>query len=116
MGTVTFTNLGPSVEISIAITSCQHGKSYPIHIHTGTSCADEMSQGGHWDPPRGEGIPAIDCVNAIGMVLTQRDATDAKPWTVGPPAESNVIGHVMVLHDPDDPTKRIACGELKAQK
>jgi hypothetical protein len=115
MGVVTFTNLGPSIEISIALTQCQNGKSYPIHIHTGTSCADEMSQGGHWDPPRGEGIPNVACSNAIGMVLTQRDSSDAKPWTVGPPMESNVVGHVMVLHDPDDPTKRIACGEIKAQ-
>jgi hypothetical protein len=48
-------------------------------------------------------------------MLTQRTTTDPKPWTVGPPAESNVIGHVMVLHDPDMPTKRIACGEIKAQ-
>jgi hypothetical protein len=34
---------------------------------------------------------------------------------VGGAAESNVIGHVVVLHDPDDPMKRIACGEIKKQ-
>jgi hypothetical protein len=115
-GSVTFTNLGATVEVSIAITQCQNGKSYPIHIHAGTSCADEMSQGGHWDPPRGEGIPDVVCMNAIGMVLTQRDASDAKPWTVGGSEATNVIGHVVVLHDPDMPMKRIACGEIKAAK
>jgi Cu/Zn superoxide dismutase len=112
----TFTNLGSSVELSIGITSCVSGKSYPIHIHTGMSCADAMSQGGHWDPPRGEGIPNVECgMMAYGTVLVDRAASDAKPWTVGPPADSNVIGHVMVLHDPDDNTKRIACGEIKSQ-
>ena len=35
--------------------------------------------------------------------------------TICTPAESNVIGHVVVLHDPDDNTKRIACGEIKSQ-
>jgi hypothetical protein len=80
------------------------------------SCADEMSQGGHWDPPRGEGIPNVTCANAIGMVLAQREASDDKPWTVGGAPETNVIGHVVVLHDPDMPMKRIACGEIKAAK
>jgi hypothetical protein len=115
MGIVTFTNLGPAVEISVAVTGCIHGKSYPIHIHSGTSCADEMSQSGHWDPPRGEMIPNVECMNAVGTAVYQRESSDAKPWTVGPPEESNVIGHVVVLHDPDMPMKRIACGQIKAQ-
>jgi hypothetical protein len=54
-------------------------------------------------------------MNAIGTILYQREITDAKPWSVGEAAESNVIGHVVVLHDPDDPMKRIACGQIKAQ-
>jgi hypothetical protein len=55
-------------------------------------------------------------MNAIGTVLAQRPATDDKPWTVGGPDATNVIGHVVVLHDPDTKTKRIACGEIKAVK
>jgi hypothetical protein len=101
--------------MSGALTGCVSGKNYPIHIHSGMSCTDAMSQGGHWDPPRGEQIPDVACMNAIGTILYQREITDAKPWSVGEAAESNVIGHVVVLHDPDDPMKRIACGQIKAQ-
>jgi len=28
---------------------------------------------------------------------------------------SDVIGHVVVIHDADDPTKRIACGKVSKQ-
>ncbi|HKU38346.1 MAG TPA: hypothetical protein VJR89_09365, partial [Polyangiales bacterium] len=85
------------------------------HIHGGMSCADAMSQGDHWDAPRGEGIPDLMCNNAIASDVYMREYNDPKPWSVGAPAESNVIGHVVVLHDPDDKMKRIACGQIKAQ-
>ncbi|HKP59356.1 MAG TPA: superoxide dismutase family protein [Polyangiales bacterium] len=115
-GMATFTNLGPSVELSIALTGCTSGKNYPFHIHEGTSCTDAMSQGAHWDPPRGEGIPDIPCSGGVAATVYMRETSDAKPWTVGDPAASNVIGHVVVVHDPDDPMKRISCGQIKAQK
>ncbi len=115
MGTATFTNLGPTVELSVAVTACTSGKNYPIHIHEGSDCADAMTQGAHWDPPRGEGIPDVPCMNAIGTFVYNREIGDAKPWSVGAPAESNVVGHVVVIHDPDDPMKRIACGKIEAR-
>jgi Cu/Zn superoxide dismutase len=115
MGSVTFTATSGGVSVAITINGCVNGKSYPIHIHEGSSCADTAMQGPHWDIPRGEGIPNVVCMGTTGMVSYTRLSSDAKPWTIGDPAASNVVGHVMVLHDPDDTTKRIACGKIAAQ-
>jgi hypothetical protein len=113
-GTVNFTKTASGVDAAISISGCVAGKSYPIHIHMGTSCADVAMQQAHWDPPRGEGIPNVPCTGTTGSETYSRASSDAKPWTIGDPAESNIVGHVVVVHDADDPTTRIACGKITA--
>ena len=56
----------------------------------------------------------IRCHNpAIYCTLVGREATDPKlTWTVGGDATSNVVGHVIVVHDATTPSKRIACGKI----
>jgi hypothetical protein len=112
MGSVTFTTIPTGVSAAITINGCVDGKSYPIHIHDGSSCVDVASQMGHWDIPRGEGIPNVMCVGTTGTVSYTRLSNDPKPWTIGDPAASNVVGHVVVLHDATDTTQRIACGKI----
>ena len=113
-GMIAFRKISGGVNMTISLLGCADGKSYPIHIHEGASC-DPMSQGAHWDPPRGEGIPDLECQGFRASASYTRASSDAKPWTIGDPAASNVVGHVMVLHDADDPTKRIECGQIVAQ-
>jgi hypothetical protein len=113
-GTATFSTVSTGVTVAVSITGCVSGKSYPIHIHQGTSCADTMSQGAHWDVPRGEGIPMVVCSGTTGMLAMPytRLSSDAKPWSIGDGSASDMVGHVVVLHDPDVPATRISCGAI----
>ena len=112
-GLASFTTTSAGVELSVMITGCVSGKSYPIHIHEGTSCESTMAQGPHWGPARGEGIPNIACGGSVGSTTLSRGKSDPTlTWTLGDMSESDVIGHVMVIHHADDTTKRIACGKV----
>src|SRR5262249_3785261 len=102
-----------SVTVTLTINGCTAGKSYPAHIHQGTSCTDATAQGGHWDMTRGEGIPSLMCNGTTATVTYTRTAADAAvAWSVGGEATTNVIGHVIVVHD--DTGARIACGPIAA--
>jgi hypothetical protein len=104
-----------SVTLTFTINGCVAGKSYPTHIHQGTACTDATTQGGHWDTTRGEGIPNISCSGTTGTVTYTRAATDATlKWSIGDGSATDVIGHVIVVHDPDTTTTRIACGVIAA--
>jgi Cu/Zn superoxide dismutase len=117
-GTATFTKPTPTstdVKVVVALKDCEAGKSYPVHIHEGTSCADAMAQGEHWGPQRGEGIPNVVCSGTTGMSETTRPATPTNTaWTIGGDAMTNVVGHAFVVHAPDVPMMppRIACGVI----
>jgi hypothetical protein len=51
-GTAEFSKVGTSeVDVTIEVTGCEDGKSYPVHIHEGTSCDSVATQGGHWGAP-----------------------------------------------------------------
>jgi len=104
-----------SVTVTITLTGCVTGKAYPVHIHTGSACTDTTTQGGHWDMTRGEGIPNIMCTGTTGTTTLNRPATDATlKWSVGDGSATDVIGHTIVVHDPDVPMTRIACGTITA--
>lgn len=104
-----------SVTVTLTINGCVAGKMYSAHIHVGAACTDTTTQGGHWDMTRGEGIPMITCNGTTGTVTYNRAATDATlAWSVGGAATTNVIGHTVVVHDPDMPMTRIACGVIAA--
>lgn len=102
-----------SVTLTLTLSGCVDGKVYPAHIHTGPGCTDATAQGGHWDTTRGEGIPSITCAGTTGTTTINRAATDpTTAWSVGGAAATNVIGHVIVVHDPDVTTTRISCGAI----
>lgn len=141
-GTAVFTKRPYGVDLSISVTGCTDGKSYPVHIHDGASCTDAASQGGHWglDPAaaatpeptmaaagsnasaaagagagptetlkaRGEGIPDIVCSGTMGTSMHKRSTPDPRgTWSILTDPRSNVVGHVLVVHDG---SARIACG------
>ena len=102
-----------SVTVKITLNNCVDGKAYPVHIHTGAACTDATTQGGHWDMTRGEGIPNIMCSGTSGTTTYNRAATDATlKWSVGDGSATDVIGHTIVVHDPDVNMTRVACGVI----
>ncbi len=109
-----------SVTLRLTIRGCVEGKVYGVHIHAGSACTDNASQGEHWDTARGEGIPSITCVTAgmipsgtSGTTTINRVATDPLlAWSVGGDIATDVIGHTIVVHDPDVPMTRVACGVI----
>jgi Cu/Zn superoxide dismutase len=113
MGSANFASGANGVNLSVMISGCQSDKEYPIHIHQGTSCESAMTQGAHWDTTRGEGIPNVKCGERQGATSVSRPSTDATlAWSVGDGTATDVVGHVVVIHDADEPTQRIACGVI----
>jgi hypothetical protein len=52
-GTATFTQASATqVDVNIEVSGCEDGKSYPVHIHEGTSCESATTQGAHWGAPQ----------------------------------------------------------------
>jgi hypothetical protein len=211
-GTATFSKASFGVNLNISVMHCTDGKSYPVHIHEGSSCTDATTQGGHWgaDMPaagsggaggaaasgaagsgtgaggaaaggaagsstgaggasgrgtgagptaagsggsatggaggtsqagsaaqagaggaqpaagsggtpaatmtlkaRGEGIPDIVCTGDVGTSMHTRSTPDPRTtWSIGGDERSNVVGHVLVVHDG---ATRIACGKITLQ-
>lgn len=112
-GAATFSQSGTDVTLQLTLDACSAGKAYPVHIHQGTSCADATAQGGHWDMTRGEGIPNVSCSGTTGTTTHTRVATPPETaWSIGGDATTDVVGHVIVVHDADTPTTRIACGVI----
>lgn len=112
-GTATFVSGSSGVKLTVMVSGCTDGKSYPIHVHQGTSCESVMAQGPHWDMTRGEGIPNITCGNGQGATTHTRSGDDAMTaWTVGDGGATDVVGHVVVIHDADTSAWRIACGPI----
>jgi Cu-Zn family superoxide dismutase len=111
-GSVSFTQSGTDVTAVVQLSNCPDGP-HGVHIHQGTSCADAMLQGGHWDMTRGEGIPDVQCANGTGTATVTRAALDpTTTWSIGGAPATNVVGHAFVVHDPGDPAPRIGCGVI----
>jgi len=115
-GSATFTQTGTDVTINVSLSNCPDGP-HGVHIHQGTSCADAMMQGAHWDMTRGEGIPDVMCTGMAGTATVTRSATDPTlAWSIGGAAATNVVGHAFVVHSPGNPTPpRIGCGLIAMQ-
>lgn len=112
-GTVTFMQMGTNVTATVSLSNCPDGP-HGVHIHQGTACTDAMAQGDHWGPTRGEGIPNVMCAAGVGTATVTRTAMDpVTSWTIGGAADTNVVGHAFVVHDPGMPAPRIGCGVIQ---
>lgn len=125
-GTAVFTNVAGGVQVTINLANCPAG-THGIHIHEGTACTDNTTQGQHWggsgtaqSPSRGEGIGngtgEITCnAQMVGgpLVYTRMDTPANLRWTIGGPTASNVIGHSIVVHGLTS-ADRHGCGMVQA--
>lgn len=110
-GTATFIQTDSAVTLVVALNHCPDG-AHSVHVNQGTSCADHAAQGGTWDTTRGEGIPDVVCSDDRGAVMTMRVPGDPMAWSIGGPAATSLVGHVVVVDDGDDPTLRVGCGQI----
>ena len=113
-GTVTFTQVGDDVTVVYDIQNCPDG-AHQTHIHGGTGCANRAAQGMHWDGQRGEGIPDIECADGTGSLTYTREGSVAANlrWTIGGSADTNVVGHPVVIHGATNTNARIGCGVIE---
>jgi hypothetical protein len=115
-GQGTFSETAQGIDFELRVRGCANindAKPLPLVIMQGADCSDASLLGARWDSPRGEGIPSATCTGARGGGRTfyTRLKSDAKPWTVGTPDASNVIGHALVVYDPET-LQPGACGVI----
>ena len=114
-GTAVFNTTEEGVDVAIRLRNCRTGYLYPVSIHESSDCSSLQFGAASWDGARGALPPAL-CVGAPGAsVFHTRLESDAKPWTLGGRAESNLVGRTVAIRDPDS-GERLACGKIEVGK
>ena len=129
-GLAVFSEKRGKVKIEISLTGVEPGPT-AVHLHSVGDCSSEdaTSSGGHWNPTKekhgkwGEaqfhsgdvGNINIDESGKGTLILIDQH----NRWTIGGPAETNVIGRAVVVHQGRDDMvsqpsgaagKRVGCG------
>ena len=110
-GTIIFTAVAEGLQLSIEATGLGEG-SHGFHVHEFGDCSapDASSAGGHFDP---DGTKLGDLENLVtgpdGSSFIDLVAPGLTLW-----GETDVADRSVVIHDPDDPEIRIACGVIEA--
>jgi hypothetical protein len=112
-GNGTFSETTDGVDLDLYMHGCAPGDADPVAILAGGDCSAETLLGAHWDSPRGDGLTALMCVGTTGggRDFYTRAKADAKAWTIGDPTASNLLGHALVIYDPDS-LEPLACGVI----
>jgi hypothetical protein len=114
MGTATFAQREAGVNLAISFLGCDMNESYEVFIQQGTDCSQATLLGARWDDSRGTDISDAMCIGTggTGRAYYKRASTDPKPWTIGGPLSSDILGHAVVLYASDMPMRPIACGTI----
>jgi len=131
-GQAFFSEKSGKVKVEIGLTGVEPGPT-AVHLHSIGDCSSEdaMSSGGHWNPTKdkhgkwGESqfhsgdIGNINIDESGKGVLILIDQHNR--WSIGGPAETNVIGRAVVVHQGKDDMvsqpsgaagKRTGCGPV----
>ena len=131
-GQAFFSEKSGKVKVEISVTGVEPGPT-AVHLHSIGDCSSEdaMSSGGHWNPTKdkhgkwGESqfhsgdIGNINIDESGKGVLILIDQHNR--WSIGGPAETNVIGRAVVVHQGKDDMvsqpsgaagKRTGCGPV----
>ena len=114
-GRATFAAQGASIDLLVMVRGCYGMQPFPVTIKEGRDCGEATLNGPTWDSPRGEGIPSFGCIGVAsgsGRAAHARSNDADKPWTIGGPSESDVVGHAFVVSDPIT-LAPIACGVIE---
>jgi hypothetical protein len=98
----TFAQTSAGVDLQLDVGSCVAGSDYQLAILAGSDCSADTLRGSVWQQGGGDQIPRVGCfiVNHARLSYT-RESRHAKPWTIGTPTSSNLLGHALVLRGPD---------------
>jgi hypothetical protein len=110
----TFHATATSMDLTATASGCEPFlKGYPVRIHAGTSCADPKSLGADLDRQEAGAEPLVNCngTSGTGATYYSRPDADAQPWTFGGSASTNILGRVLVIHDPVS-GEPLACGVI----
>jgi hypothetical protein len=111
-GSVSFRTTAEGVDLAVDAHDCRTGYSYPVFIYTGADCSAIKRDSTPWD--RGTLKAKALCIGAPGATVHEARAnTDPKPWSLGGPAASNLLGRAIAIHDPDT-REPLACGIIEA--
>jgi hypothetical protein len=112
--TATFRTTAEGVDLSIWLKNCRVAYSYPVRIYDTAECSTIGDKSSAWDGDRGNLSSNIGCLGtAGGHFYYTRLREDPKPWTLGGPASSDLVGRSIAVLDPDtlDP---LICGTIEA--
>jgi hypothetical protein len=113
-GSATFTVTTEGVNAEVWVMQCKSSRAYAVQIYAGNACTSAVLSGPVWDGTRGLGIDKVACLGVRGGdAYHVRRSSDPKPWTIGGPATSNLIGHAIAALDPDT-LQPVACGQIVA--
>ncbi len=131
-GQAFFSEKSGKVKVEISVTGVEPGPT-AVHLHSIGDCSSEdaMSSGGHWNPTKekhgkwGESqfhsgdtgnINIDESGKGVLILIDQHNR-----WSIGGPAETNVIGRAVVVHQGRDDMvsqpsgaagKRAGCGPI----
>ena len=131
MGTVTFTQMGDTVQVIADVTGLTPGK-HGFHIHEFGDCsaADASSAGGHFNPmKKPHGAPDAPERHAGDMGNLEADSTgkahlELKDNMLKLSGENSILGHGVIVHEKVDDWSqpvgnaggRLACGVIGIAK
>jgi len=113
-GTATFNTTRDGIDLVLLVQYCRGGYAYPTRIYEGSDCGAITKDTPPWDAKRGTIPPPAPCLGAPGGSLYySRSREDAAAWTLGGPAQTNVIGRAIAVLDPDT-LEPLVCGTIEA--
>jgi hypothetical protein len=113
-GSVKFTATSEGMNAQVWVMQCKSSRNYQLQIYEGNACTSAVLGGPTWDGTRGVGISKVACLGVRGgEAYYMRPSSDPKPWTIGGPAASDLVGHAIAVLDPDS-MQPVACGQIGA--
>jgi len=103
------------VDVSMQVTGCAPFiKGYTVRVHSAASCEDLDAQGNGLGAEESDGVRLwCNGTSGLGALFHEHPHTRLPAWTVGGPAESDLVGRVLVIHDPNTDAP-LACGPIVA--
>lgn len=111
-GTATFRSTLAGIDLVLALSDCRKPYAYPVALYAASDCSEIDASSQPWDGARGVLSSKDYCLTSPARLYDSRANADPKPWSIGGPAMSNLMGRTIVVHDPDT-NEPLACGTIQ---